>query len=97
MVLKSIANMLRRDDSVYREMKIQDDAAAKLQNRKLSHEELMLMKIQNKRRQEAIKKQVDLHIKREERAYWRDNRVIGQPNMFSKQKNIFNHQPSVLK
>lgn len=78
-----------KHDEVYEQMQHQQQAAQRLENKNLSHEELALRKIAEKQRQQRMKRQLAVYQRREDRAYWKDNSVLAQ-------KNMFNNQPSII-
>lgn len=89
MGIKELIEKLRKKDDLYKQMKAEDAAATKLQERKLSAEERALNKIMEKKRQEAIHQELSKHYKKEEKEYWHKDVIT--------QKPLFNHPPTILK
>ena len=95
MGIKDILNKLKRKNVVYDEMKAQDKAASKIEERKLSAEERALHKILEKKRQAQIHVELQKHYKKDDDDYWHKD-VISQPNIFKGESTLLN-SPSILK
>lgn len=97
MGIRDIFEKLKGKDEVYEQLSAQDRAMTKIENRKLSHNENALRKIQHEKREEMIKAQLQKHLKQKDSEYWHDNRIINQPNIFRGQKNMFAHNGGIMK
>ena len=87
---------MRRRSELLRQAQDEDSVVEKVQQRKLSANERLLMKLQEQDRQEAIKKELERRNKKEANDYWKKD-VITQKNLFNnsngncllKQGNLF--------
>ena len=94
MGIKDIIDRFKKDDTVYEELKEQDRAMSKLQERKLSANERELNKIIKQRREEQIKNELNKIHKQEQKDFWKKD-VISQKNIFVGHKNLFKNRGSI--
>ena len=95
MGLRDFADKWKHKSEVFEEMQVQDTAARKLNERKLSANERELNKILHQKREAMIKKQLDKFHEQEKKEYWHKN-VINQKYIF-KEKPVTRQQPNVVK
>jgi len=95
MGLKDFAEKWKHKGEVFNEMQVQDSAATKLQERKLSANERELNKILHQKREAQIKKQLERFHEQEKKEYWHKD-VITQKYIF-KEKPVTRQQPNVVK
>jgi len=81
MGVSDLISGMRRRGELFKEMQAQDDAATKVETRKLSADERALNKVLEQERQKRIREELARRTKREEREYWHKD-VISQPNLF---------------
>ena len=90
---------MRRRSELLRQAQDEDSVVEKVQQRKLSANERLLIKLQEQDRQESIKKELERRNKKEANDYWKKD-VITQKNLFNnsngnsllKQGNLFGGQ-----
>ena len=72
----------RRKEELLKQVQEQDSVMTKVEQRKLSGNERLLNQLQEKDRQELIKKELESRNKREANDYWHKD-VIKQKNLFN--------------
>lgn len=95
MSLKNIFEKFRGKDQVYKDLEVQDKAMTKLNQRKMSHNEVLYNKIMAQKKEQQMKSFVEKHIKQEDKNYWHDNTILNQNNFLNKQKNMFSGSNAV--
>lgn len=91
MGIKDVLNKFRRTDETFDQLKEQDRAMTKLQERKLSANERALNRILKQKHEEAVKAQLDKYTKQEQREFWHKD-VITQPEILKNHKSILDQR-----
>ena len=88
MMFGRILDKIKSKKEKYNELKIEDDALHKLEERKLSANERELNKILKQKREENIKRELDKYHKQESKEYWHKD-IIAQKPLFNNNKKLF--------